>query len=380
MNNKNTDLSREQICDLLLTKKKLGKDIDEKELYDLATKNHLSEEDIDTLFDWAIENDIDVEENDAELEEDEELLEDEDSLDNEDDESSDEEDEDYSNDETSDFHSTDSVKVYLNAIGNFPLLTAEQEKEIAKRVSEGDEEAKELLTNSNLRLVVSIAKKYVGHGLNLQDLIQEGNIGLMRAVEKFDYTKGFRFSTYATWWIKQAIVRAINNQSRDIRIPVHLNEQIVKINRAERELLQKLDREPTEEEIAKKVGNITPERVREIRSLNVDTVSLETPTGDDENSTLSDFVPDNRTIDHVEYTNNQYLKKEVNEILKELPERDQMILKMRFGLIDGTPKKLQEVGDVYNVTRERVRQLEQNALRKLNRSYAHKEDFQQWKK
>ena len=380
MNNKNTDLSREQICDLLLSEKQAGKDIDEKELYDLATKNHLSEEDIDTLFDWAIENDIDVEENDAELEEDEELLEDEDSLDNEDDESSDEEDEDYSNDETSDFHSTDSVKVYLNAIGNFPLLTAEQEKEIAKRVSEGDEEAKELLTNSNLRLVVSIAKKYVGHGLNLQDLIQEGNIGLMRAVEKFDYTKGFRFSTYATWWIKQAIVRAINNQSRDIRIPVHLNEQIVKINRAERELLQKLDREPTEEEIAKKVGNITPERVREIRSLNVDTVSLETPTGDDENSTLSDFVPDNRTIDPVEYTNNQYLKKEVNEILKELPERDQMILKMRFGLIDGTPKTLQEVGDVYNVTRERVRQLEQNALRKLNRSYAHKEDFQQWKK
>ena len=380
MNNKNTDLSREQICDLLLTEKKSGKDIDEKELYDLATKNHLSEEDIDTLFDWAIENDIDVEDNDAELEEDEELLEDEDSLDNEDDESSDEEDEDYSNDETSDFHSTDSVKVYLNAIGNFPLLTAEQEKEIAKRVSEGDEEAKELLTNSNLRLVVSIAKKYVGHGLNLQDLIQEGNIGLMRAVEKFDYTKGFRFSTYATWWIKQAIVRAINNQSRDIRIPVHLNEQIVKINRAERELLQKLDREPTEEEIASKVGNITPERVREIRSLNVDTVSLETPTGDDENSTLSDFVPDNRTSDPVEYTNNQYLKKEVNEILKELPERDQMILKMRFGLIDGTPKTLQEVGDVYNVTRERVRQLEQNALRKLNRSYAHKEDFQQWKK
>ena len=380
MNNKNTDLSREQICDLLLSEKQAGKDINEKELYDLATKNHLSEEDIDTLFDWAIENDIDVEDNDAELEEDEELLEDEDSLDNEDDESSDEEDEDYSNDETSDFHSTDSVKVYLNAIGNFPLLTAEQEKEIAKRVSEGDEEAKELLTNSNLRLVVSIAKKYVGHGLNLQDLIQEGNIGLMRAVEKFDYTKGFRFSTYATWWIKQAIVRAINNQSRDIRIPVHLNEQIVKINRAERELLQKLDREPTEEEIAKKVGNITPERVREIRSLNVDTVSLETPTGDDENSTLSDFVPDNRTIDPVEYTNNQYLKKEVNEILKELPERDQMILKMRFGLIDGTPKTLQEVGDVYNVTRERVRQLEQNALRKLNRSYAHKEDFQQWKK
>lgn len=380
MNNKNPDLSREQICDLLLSIKQAGKDIDEKELYDLATKNHLSEEDIDTLFDWAIENDIDVEDNDAELEEDEELLEDEDSLDNEDDESSDEEDEDYSNDETSDFHSTDSVKVYLNAIGNFPLLTAEQEKEIAKRVSEGDEEAKELLTNSNLRLVVSIAKKYVGHGLNLQDLIQEGNIGLMRAVEKFDYTKGFRFSTYATWWIKQAIVRAINNQSRDIRIPVHLNEQIVKINRAERELLQKLDREPTEEEIASKVGNITPERVREIRSLNVDTVSLETPTGDDENSTLSDFVPDNRTIDPVEYTNNQYLKKEVNEILKELPERDQMILKMRFGLIDGTPKTLQEVGDVYNVTRERVRQLEQNALRKLNRSYAHKEDFQQWKK
>ena len=380
MNNKNPDLSREQICDLLLSEKQAGKDINEKELYDLATKNHLSEEDIDTLFDWAIENDIDVEDNDAELEEDEELLEDEDSLDNEDDESSDEEDEDYSNDETSDFHSTDSVKVYLNAIGNFPLLTAEQEKEIAKRVSEGDEEAKELLTNSNLRLVVSIAKKYVGHGLNLQDLIQEGNIGLMRAVEKFDYTKGFRFSTYATWWIKQAIVRAINNQSRDIRIPVHLNEQIVKINRAERELLQKLDREPTEEEIAKKVGNITPERVREIRSLNVDTVSLETPTGDDENSTLSDFVPDNRTIDPVEYTNNQYLKKEVNEILKELPERDQMILKMRFGLIDGTPKTLQEVGDVYNVTRERVRQLEQNALRKLNRSYAHKEDFQQWKK
>ncbi len=358
------DLTKEEICNLLLSEKKAGKEVTEKELYDLATKNHLSEEDIDSLFDWSQENGINVDTEESVDTESEELLE--------------EEEETTTAEPTS--HTTDSIKVYLKDIGQFPLLSAEKEKEIAKRVSEGDASAKEELTNSNLRLVVSIAKKYVNHGLSLQDLIQEGNIGLMRAVEKFDYTKGFRFSTYATWWIKQAMVRAINNQSRDIRIPVHMNEQIVKIKRAERELLQKLDREPTEEEIAKEVGNITAERVREIRSLNMDTVSLETPTGDDDSSTLSDFVQDDRMIDPAEYTNNIYLKEEVNKILSELPERDQMILKMRFGLIDGTPKTLQEVGAVYNVTRERVRQLEANALRKLHRTYAHKEDFQEWKK
>jgi RNA polymerase primary sigma factor len=359
------DLTKEEICNLLLSKKKAGKEVTEKELYDLATKNHLSEEDIDLLFDWSQENGINVDTEEESVDtESEELLE--------------EEEETTTTEPTS--HTTDSIKVYLKDIGQFPLLSAEKEKEIAKRISEGDASAKEELTNSNLRLVVSIAKKYVNHGLSLQDLIQEGNIGLMRAVEKFDYTKGFRFSTYATWWIKQAMVRAINNQSRDIRIPVHMNEQIVKIKRAERELLQKLDREPTEEEIAKEVGNITAERVREIRSLNMDTVSLETPTGDDDSSTLSDFVQDDRMIDPAEYTNNIYLKEEVNKILSELPERDQMILKMRFGLIDGTPKTLQEVGEVYNVTRERVRQLEANALRKLHRTYAHKEDFQEWKK
>lgn len=359
------DLTKEEICNLLLSEKKAGKEVTEKELYDLATKNHLSEEDIDSLFDWSQENGINVDTEEESVDtESEELLE--------------EEEETTTTEPTS--HTTDSIKVYLKDIGQFPLLSAEKEKEIAKRISEGDASAKEELTNSNLRLVVSIAKKYVNHGLSLQDLIQEGNIGLMRAVEKFDYTKGFRFSTYATWWIKQAMVRAINNQSRDIRIPVHMNEQIVKIKRAERELLQKLDREPTEEEIAKEVGNITAERVREIRSLNMDTVSLETPTGDDDSSTLSDFVQDDRMIDPAEYTNNIYLKEEVNKILSELPERDQMILKMRFGLIDGTPKTLQEVGEVYNVTRERVRQLEANALRKLHRTYAHKEDFQEWKK
>ncbi len=365
------DLSKEEICNLLLSEKQEGKEIEEKELYDLATKNHLSDEDVDALFDWSQENGIDVESEEDNFDsEDEELLE----------ESEENEDEEDTSTEDTEIHSTDSMKVYLNEIGSFPLLTAEQEKEVAKKVQEGDASAKELLINSNLRLVVSIAKKYAGHGLTFQDLIQEGNIGLMRAVEKFDYTRGFRFSTYATWWIKQAMTRAINNQARDIRIPVHLNEQIVKVNRAERALIQKLNREPTEEEIAKEVGNITAERVREIKSLNMDTISLETPVSDDESSTISDFVQDERTIDPAEYTNNVYLKEEVNRILQELPERDQMILKMRFGLIDGTPKTLQEVGDVYNVTKERVRQLEANALRKLNRSFAHKEDFQEWKK
>lgn len=365
MTKNSVDLSKEQICNLLLSEKENGKDVDEKELYDLATKNHLSEEDIDSLFDWSQENGIDVTDEEENFDsEDEELL---------------EENEENLNEDT-EFHSTDSMKVYLNEIGNFPLLTSEEEKELGKRIQEGDASAKETLTNSNLRLVVSIAKKYVGHGLTFQDLIQEGNIGLMRAVEKFDYTRGFRFSTYATWWIKQAMVRAINNQSRDIRIPVHLNEQIVKVNRAERKLLQELNREPTEEEIAKEVGNITAERVREIKSYNTDTISLETPVSDDDSATISDFVQDDRTVDPAEYTNNVYLKEEVNKILQELPERDQMILKMRFGLIDGTPKTLQEVGEIYNVTKERVRQLEANALRKLNRYYAHKEDFQEWKK
>ena len=364
MNNKNTDLSREQICDLLLTEKKSGKDIDEKELYDLATKNHLSEEDIDALFDWAIENNIDVEENDAELEEDEELLEDEDSLDNEDDESSDEEDEDYSSDETSDFHSTDSVKVYLNAIGNFPLLTAEQEREIAKRVSKGDEEAKELLTNSNLRLVVSIAKKYVGHGLNLQDLIQEGNIGLMRAVEKFDYTKGFRFSTYATWWIRQAITRAIADQARTIRIPVHMVETINKLVRVSRQLVQELGREPTPEELAKEL-NMPVDKVREISKISQEPVSLETPIGEEEDSHLGDFIPDEDAPAPSEAASFVLLKEQLGAVLETLSEREAKVLRLRFGLDDGRARTLEEVGKEFDVTRERIRQIEAKALRKL---------------
>lgn len=261
---------------------------------------------------------------------------------------------------------TDPVKMYLKEIGRVELLAPEDEPDIARRIQEGDEEAKRILISANLRLVVSIAKKYVGRGMLFLDLIQEGNMGLVKAVEKFDYTKGFKFSTYATWWIRQAITRAIADQARTIRIPVHMVETINKLTRIQRQLVQDLGRDPSAEEIAAKMdGNITPEKVREIQKIALDPVSLETPIGEEDDSHLGDFIEDKDALSPDEYANNQLLKDEINIVLQGLTEREEKVLRLRFGLYDGRTRTLEEVGKEFNVTRERIRQIEAKALRKL---------------
>ncbi|WP_417028385.1 RNA polymerase sigma factor RpoD [Baileyella intestinalis] len=258
----------------------------------------------------------------------------------------------------------DPVRMYLKEIGKVSLLTAEEERELAIRMQNGDEEAKNKLCESNLRLVVSIAKRYLNRGLTFLDLIQEGNLGLIKAVDKFDYTKGFKFSTYATWWIRQAITRSIADQARTIRIPVHMVETINKLIRIQRQLLQEYGREPTAEEIAKEMG-ITVEKVREIKKISQDPVSLETPIGEEEDSHLGDFIPDDDVqapVDAAAYT---MLKEQLMEVLDTLSEREKKVLMLRFGLEDGRPRTLEEVGKEFNVTRERIRQIEAKALRKL---------------
>ena len=258
----------------------------------------------------------------------------------------------------------DPVRMYLREIGRIPLLTYDQELELAKKVLEGDEEAKQKLAESNLRLVVSIAKKYVGRGMLFLDLIQEGNMGLIKAVEKFDYTKGFKFSTYATWWIRQAITRAIADQARTIRIPVHMVETINKLIRTSRHLLQQLGREPTQEEIAKEM-EIPVEKVMEIQKIAQDPVSLETPIGEEDDSHLGDFIQDDDSPapqDSAAYT---LLKEQLEEVMQTLTPREAKVLKLRFGLEDGKARTLEEVGKEFMVTRERIRQIEAKALRKL---------------
>ena len=259
----------------------------------------------------------------------------------------------------------DPVKMYLKEIGRVPLLNPDDEPTIAKKIQEGDEEAKRILISANLRLVVSIAKKYVGRGMLFLDLIQEGNMGLVKAVEKFDYTKGFKFSTYATWWIRQAITRAIADQARTIRIPVHMVETINKLTRIQRQLVQDLGRDPTAEEIAAKMENITPEKVREIQKIALDPVSLETPIGEEDDSHLGDFIEDKDAMSPDQYANNQLLKDEINMVLEGLTDREEKVLRLRFGLYDGRTRTLEEVGKEFNVTRERIRQIEAKALRKL---------------
>ncbi len=259
----------------------------------------------------------------------------------------------------------DPVKMYLKEIGRVPLLKPEDEPEIAKRIEEGDEEAKNILISSNLRLVVSIAKKYVGRGMLFLDLIQEGNMGLVKAVEKFDYTKGFKFSTYATWWIRQAITRAIADQARTIRIPVHMVETINKLTRVQRQLVQELGRDPSAEEISARMDGVTPEKVREIQKIALEPVSLETPIGEEDDSHLGDFIEDKDAMSPDEYANNQLLKDEINNVLSGLTEREEKVLRLRFGLYDGRTRTLEEVGREFNVTRERIRQIEAKALRKL---------------
>ena len=268
------------------------------------------------------------------------------------------------NEITKDVNINDPVRMYLKEIGRIPLLSAEEELALSVRVANGEEEAKNRLAESNLRLVVSIAKRYVGRGLLFLDLIQEGNIGLMKAVDKFDYDKGYKFSTYATWWIRQAITRALADQARTIRVPVHMVETINKMARIQRQLTLELNREPSEEEIAKKMG-ITVEKVREVIKISQDPVSLETPIGEEDDSHLGDFVKDINAMTPEEYATNEILKEEIKSVLETLQEREQEVLELRFGLIDGTSHTLEEVGKKFNVTRERIRQIEAKALRKL---------------
>ncbi|MGN0247839.1 MAG: RNA polymerase sigma factor RpoD [Lachnospiraceae bacterium] len=258
----------------------------------------------------------------------------------------------------------DPVRMYLKEIGKVPLLTADEEIELAQRMEEGDEEAKKRLAEANLRLVVSIAKRYVGRGMLFLDLIQEGNLGLIKAVEKFDYRKGYKFSTYATWWIRQAITRAIADQARTIRIPVHMVETINKLIRVSRQLLQELNREPTPEEIAKEM-NMPVERVREILKISQEPVSLETPIGEEEDSHLGDFIKDENVPVPDKAAAYTLLREDLDEVLKTLTEREQKVLCLRFGLEDGRARTLEEVGKEFNVTRERIRQIEAKALRKL---------------
>ena len=258
----------------------------------------------------------------------------------------------------------DPVRLYLKEIGKVPLLTGDEEMALARRMEAGDDSAKKELAEANLRLVVSIAKRYVGRGMSFLDLIQEGNLGLIKAVEKFDYTKGFKFSTYATWWIRQAITRAIADQARTIRIPVHMVETINKLIRVSRQLLQEYGREPTPAEIGKEMG-FSEEKVREIQKIAQDPVSLETPIGEEEDSHLGDFIPDEDAPAPAEAASYALLKEQLIEVLNTLTEREEKVLRLRFGLDDGRARTLEEVGKEFNVTRERIRQIEAKALRKL---------------
>ncbi|AEJ43999.1 RNA polymerase sigma factor RpoD [Alicyclobacillus acidocaldarius] len=286
---------------------------------------------------------------------------------NERDEGGGREDEDYDLDDLSvppGVKISDPVRMYLKEIGRVPLLSAQEEIELAKRIEQGDEEAKQRLAEANLRLVVSIAKRYVGRGMLFLDLIQEGNLGLLKAVEKFDYRKGYKFSTYATWWIRQAITRAIADQARTIRIPVHMVETINKLIRVSRQLLQELGREPTPEEIAAEM-DLTPEKVREIQKIAQEPVSLETPIGEEDDSHLGDFIPDDEAPAPADAAAYELLKEQLEDVLDTLTEREENVLRLRFGLDDGRTRTLEEVGKVFGVTRERIRQIEAKALRKL---------------
>lgn len=358
---KQETLDLSAVKDLIRQISEDNEQLSEKDIMELAEKNHLDEEEEDELFAWCQENDIYV------IDPESDYLEE---------ESEEEEAETVAPyiEEGKRTRIHDSEMQYLHEIGQIPLLTPEKEKETAKILKEADpssEEykiAKDLMISSNLRLVVSMAKQYTNRGLSFQDLVQEGNLGLIRAVEKFDYEKGFRFSTYATWWIRQSLVRAVADQSRDIRIPVHMTEQIMRVNRAHRALMQELGREPSDAEIAKHIGgDMTAEKVRDIQNIAQQPLSLESPAGEEEESTLSDFIEDKSAINPEQYMSNNAVKEIVDLMLRGLPEREEKILRMRFGLDDGRPKTLEEVGRACNVTRERIRQIEAHALRRLHK-------------
>ena len=384
--------SLEEAKEFLLKSKEENADVSQKQFLDAVSALNLDDDTMDDLYNWIDENLIEFIDGE-ELDEDEVL----------DDDLSDEDldEEDSIAEEISQLEKTfanashakinDPVKMYLKEIGQIPLLDPKEEPIIARQIQEGEEakeamknpdlsdeekkklakviadgeQAKQTLISSNLRLVVSIAKKYVGRGMLFLDLIQEGNCGLIKAVEKFDYTKGFKFSTYATWWIRQSITRAIADQARTIRIPVHMVETINKLTRIQRQLVQDLGRDPLPEEIAEKMENISAEKVREIQKFALDPVSLETPIGEEDDSHLGDFIEDKDTLSPDDYTNNQLLKDEINAVLQGLTEREEKVLRLRFGLLDGRTRTLEEVGKEFNVTRERIRQIEAKALRKL---------------
>lgn len=345
----------------------------QKDVLDSLEQLDLNDSDMEDLYDWFNNEDITISEDEDVIEEISVVVDDDDIEFLEDDEEVIEEDIvqiktpviELNYTESPNVRINDPVKMYLKEIGRVPLLKAEDEPEIAKRIEEGDEEAKRILISANLRLVVSIAKKYVGRGMLFLDLIQEGNMGLVKAVEKFDYTKGFKFSTYATWWIRQAITRAIADQARTIRIPVHMVETINKLTRIQRQLVQDLGRDPTAEEISAKMEGISPEKVREIQKIALEPVSLETPIGEEDDSHLGDFIEDKDAMSPDQYANNQLLKDEINMVLQGLTEREEKVLRLRFGLYDGRTRTLEEVGKEFNVTRERIRQIEAKALRKL---------------
>lgn len=384
--------SLDETKEFLLKSKEQNTDVSQKQFLDAVSALNLDDDTLDDLYNWIDENMIEFIDGD-------EL--DEDDLNEDDLNDEDLGEEDSIAEEISQLEKTfanashakinDPVKMYLKEIGQIPLLDPKEEPIIARQIQEGEqakediknpdlseeekkklakiiadgEEAKQTLISSNLRLVVSIAKKYVGRGMLFLDLIQEGNCGLIKAVEKFDYTKGFKFSTYATWWIRQSITRAIADQARTIRIPVHMVETINKLTRIQRQLVQDLGRDPMPEEIAEKMENISAEKVREIQKIALDPVSLETPIGEEDDSHLGDFIEDKDTLSPDDYTNNQLLKDEINAVLQGLTEREEKVLRLRFGLLDGRTRTLEEVGKEFNVTRERIRQIEAKALRKL---------------
>lgn len=388
-------VSLDSIKKKFLKKGKKDGYINTGDVMDAVAHLDMSEDDFDELFTYFKENKIKIESDDAQEEEDMEMP---GSMSDEDIEREMEQDEVDAGDDSlisdedkeavalADFAKVgigevkvnDSVKMYLKEIGKVDLLTGDQETELAKKIVIGNKpdatdeekqegkEAKDHLINANLRLVIAIAKHYVGRGMHFLDLIQEGNMGLIKAVEKFDYTKGFKFSTYATWWIRQAITRAIADQARTIRIPVHMVETINKMTRVQRQLVQELGRDPTAEEISDKMdGSLSPERIREIQRIALEPVSLETPIGEEDDSHLGDFIEDKEAQSPEEYTTKSLLKDELYEIMKDLTDREERVLRLRYGLNDNRPRTLEEVGREFNVTRERIRQIEAKAIRKL---------------